>query len=457
MVSGGAAWTRNAGSPTKRLPQAFTPATLLDQPRFETGEVLQPKIIMKTESPSSNSRGWIVVLAGLGINLVLGALYAWGVMGKALVMQWKWTKADAGLPFAVSTASFAVMMIFAGRMQDKFGPRRVALVGGILFGLGLAVSSFAKTPVEMALTFGVLGGIGIGLGYSATTPSAIKWFPPARKGLIMGIVVSGVGLAAVYMGPLTQYLLSATSIEKTFQILGVGAIMVICLLSRLLNNPPAEFKLPSTPLATGAKPGAIARREFDWVDMLKTPQFYLLWSIYVLAAAAGLMLIANVSIIAKEQAAWEAGFVAVMILAAFNSLGRVVSGFVSDRIGRTNTMVLAFALQAINMALFARYDSSALMIFGTAFTGLCYGTIFTLMPAATADFYGVKNLGVNYGFVFTGFGVAGVLGSRYGGMVRDLFGSYTLAYKICACMLVVAAVLAFSTRPSKEPTRPSAT
>jgi OFA family oxalate/formate antiporter-like MFS transporter len=412
---------------------------------------------MNAETSSSNTRGWIVTLAGLGINLVLGALYAWGVMAKALVVQWKWTKADAGLPFAVSTASFAVMMIFAGRMQDKLGPHRVALVGGILFGLGLAVSSLAKTPVEMALTFGVLGGIGIGLGYSATTPSAIKWFPPARKGLIMGIVVSGVGLAAVYMGPLTQYLLAATSIEKTFQILGIGATVVICLLSFLLNNPPAGFKPTAAVLSTGAKPASAARQEFDWADMLKTPQFYLLWSIYVLAAAAGLMLIANVSIIAKEQAAWEAGFVAVMVLAAFNSLGRVVSGFVSDRIGRTHTMVLAFTLQAVNMFLFARYNTPALMIFGTAFTGLCYGTIFTLMPAATADFYGVKNLGVNYGIVFTGFGVAGVLGSRYGGMVRDLFGSYTLAYKICAAMLLVAAALAFYTRPTKEePTPPPA-
>jgi OFA family oxalate/formate antiporter-like MFS transporter len=407
---------------------------------------------MTSDIPSpSNTRGWIVMLAGLGINLVLGALYAWGVMAKALVVQWKWTKADAGLPFAVSTAAFAIMMIFAGRMQDKLGPRRVAMVGGVLFGLGLTVSSFAKTPVEMALTFGVLGGIGIGLGYSATTPSAIKWFPPARKGLIMGIVVSGVGLAAVYMGPLTQYLLVISSIEKTFLLLGLGATAVICLLSLLLENPPTGFK-PSLSVSTATqKPASIARRELDWADMLKTPQFYLLWLIYVLAAAAGLMLIANVSIIAKEQAAWEAGFVAVMTLAAFNTLGRVVSGFVSDRIGRTQTMVLAFVLQAINMFVFAHYNTPLLMIFGTAFTGLCYGTIFTLMPAATADFYGVKNLGVNYGFVFTGFGVAGVLGSRYGGMVRDLFGSYTIAYKICAAMLLVAAALAFCTRPPKEP------
>ena len=429
---------------------SLTPALL--------GHFTQHPYPMSSEQvPTPNTRGWIVTLAGLGINLVLGTLYAWGVMGKALVVQWKWSKADAGLPFAVSTAAFAVMMIFAGRAQDKLGPRRVAMVGGVLFGLGLALSSFASTPTQMALTFGLLGGIGIGLGYSATTPSAIKWFPAARKGLITGLVVSGVGLAAVYMGPLTQFLLGAYGIEKTFLILGIGATVVICLLSLLLNNPPAEFKPSTTVPAAGAKPAVVARREYDWSDMLKTPQFYLLWFIYVLAAAAGLMLISNVAIIAKEQAAWEAGFYAVMTLAAFNTLGRIVSGFVSDRIGRTQTMVFAFVLQAINMFIFAHYNSPVLMILGTAFTGLCYGTIFTLMPAATADFYGVKNLGVNYGFVFTGFGIAGVLGSRYGGMIRDLFGSYSIAYKIAAAMLLVAAALAFSIRaPAKEASKPSA-
>ncbi|MFT3867405.1 MAG: OFA family MFS transporter [Nibricoccus sp.] len=399
---------------------------------------------------TSNSRGWIVTLAGLGINLILGTLYAWGVMGKALVVQWKWSKADAGLPFAVSTAAFALMMIFAGRAQDKLGPRRVAALGGVLFGVGLATSSIATTPLAMALTFGVLGGIGIGLGYSATTPSAIKWSPPARKGLITGLVVAGVGLAAVYMGPLTNSLIAACGIEKTFLILGIGATIMICLFSLLLVNPPADFKPMATIPVVGAKTGA-ARREYDWAEMLKTPQFYLLWLIYVLAAAAGLMLISNVAIIAKEQAGWEAGFVAVMTLAAFNTLGRVISGFISDRIGRTNTMVLAFVLQAVNMFIFTRYNTPTLMIVGTAFTGLCYGAIFTLMPAATADFYGVKNLGVNYGFVFTGFGVAGVLGSRYAGLARDLFGSYAIAFKICAAMLLVAAALAYCTRaPAKE-------
>ena len=150
-----------------------------------------------------------VVIAAVSINLILGVLYAWSVIGKALVLQWNWSAAEASLPFTISAASFALMMIFAGRWQDKIGPRYVAMLGGIILGLGLIGSSFAKTPTMMLVTFGLIGGFGIGLGYSATTPPSIKWFPPAKKGLITGVVVSGVGLAAVYIAPLTQYLLKA--------------------------------------------------------------------------------------------------------------------------------------------------------------------------------------------------------------------------------------------------------
>ena len=408
-----------------------------------------------TQRMPASTRGWIVTGAAVGINLILGALYAWGVIGKALVVQWHWTKTEAALPFTVSTASFALMMIFAGRWQDKMGPRLVAMVGGVMFGLALCASAYAGTPVLMLLTFGVVGGIGIGLCYSATTPPAIKWFPSAKKGLITGIVVSGVGLAAVYVSPLTQVLLERTSIPTTFISLGLGATLLICIFSQFLTNPPAGYVAVAAgaPAAAAAKP-LTARRDLDWNEMLRGAQFYQLWLMFILAASAGLMIIAHVAIIAKEQARWEWGFVPVAMLAIFNTIGRVVSGYLSDRIGRTRTMVLAFALQALNMFAFASYTSPALLVFGSAFTGLCYGTVFTLMPAATADFYGVRNLGVNYGLVFTAFGVAGVLGPLLGGRIRDVAGSYTMSYTISACMLLLAAVLAFVIRPPADKAGP---
>jgi len=406
---------------------------------------------------SSSLRGWTVVSAALGINLILGVLYAWSVMGKALVSQWQWTRTDAMWPFAISAASFAVTMIFAGRLQDKFGPRYVAMIGGIILGLGLVASSFARSPSMMLLTFGVVGGIGIGLGYSATTPPSIKWFPPARKGLITGLVVSGVGLAAVYMSPLTDHLIKATSIQQTFLILGVASIVTICLLAQILKNPPPGYVVTASPGSGTPSKTANAKKDFDFAEMLRTPQFYQLWLSFVLCASAGLLIIGNVAMIAKDQAHWEKGFAAVMTVAIFNTCGRVLSGFLSDRLGRSRTMVLASVIQAVNMFAFVHYTTPTLLLVGSAITGLCYGTVFTLFPAATADFYGVRNLGVNYGLVFTAFGVAGVTGSVLGGKIRDVFGSYNHAFTICAVMVLAGAALALFLKPpvSAAPVAPT--
>ena len=402
-----------------------------------------------------------MVLAALGVNLIIGSLYAWSVMGKALAGQWHWTKTQAMLPFATCTAAFAVTMIFAGRWQDRIGPRYVATLGGIIFGLGMVLSSFVHTWLPMVVTFGLVGGIGIGLGYSATTPPAIKWFPPGRKGLITGIVVSGVGLAAVYMSPLTNYLLKATSIQQTFLILGLGSIVLLSILAQFLTNPPPGYVAATKPVtattSTTRTPQG-TRRDLDWHEMLRTGQFYLLWLMFVLSASAGLLIIGNITLIAQDQVPqWDKAFVLVMVVAIFNTCGRFVSGFVSDRIGRSNTMVLAFVLQALNMFLFVQYKTPALLLFGSAFTGLCYGTIFTLFPAATADFYGIRNLGVNYGWVFTAFGVAGVTGSVLGGRVRDLFGSYSYAFVTCGIMLLLGTVLALVLKGPKATQTPTPT
>ena len=392
---------------------------------------------------SQANKGWTVVIAGLSINLILGVLYAWGVVAKALVVGLHWTNTDAARPFSVATVCFAVMMVFAGRCQDKLGPRLVATAGGIMLGLGLVASGLVHSPLAMMLTFGVGAGLGIGLGYSATTPPAIKWFPPARKGVITGIVVSGVGLAAVYISPLTQWLLGITSISMTFVWLGLGTLILVPMLAQLLRNPPEQ---PAAPAASTQK-AAAARRESGWQEMLRTGQFYQLWLLMVLSASAGMMIITQVAMIAKEQANWSWGYVPIATLAIFNTFGRLLAGALSDKIGRTRTMTLAFLLQAVNMVAFSHYDSAALVVFGSAFTGLCYGTIFTLMPAATADFYGVRNLGVNYGLVFTAFGVAGVVGPLLGAKINDQFKSYDYAYLISAGMLAAGALLATLTQP----------
>lgn len=375
-------------------------------------------------------------------------------MGKALVVQWGWTKAQAALPFTASTVAFSITMIFAGRMQDKAGPKKIALLGGIMLGLGLMLSALpqAKSPMIMLLTFGLVGGIGIGLGYSATTPPALKWFPASKKGMIAGIVVSGIGLSPVIMSPLTEFLLKIGSIPSAFLALGVGSAIITSLLVMGLRNPPAGYVPAGSPAAGSAK-AAPARREIDWAEMISTPQFWMLWVILALTASAGLMIIAHLATIAKLQAKTEWGYIAVVTLALFNTSGRLVGGFFSDKIGRSRTMILFFVLQAINMFLFKNYNTPSLLLFGAAFTGVCYGTIFPLFPATTADFYGMKNLGVNYGFVFTAFGVAGALGPIMAGKIVDATKSYNNAYLVCAVLLIVGAALAVFLRAPKAALR----
>jgi MFS transporter, OFA family, oxalate/formate antiporter len=282
-------------------------------------------------------------------------------------------------------------------------------------------------------------------------------------------VVAGVGLSAVYMAPLTNYMLTnGITIPQVFEYLGGGTIVLVCLFALFLSNPPKGYVPPVVQVSAAAKKMS-SGRDLNWTDMLKTPQFYMLWVIFVLAAAPGLMILGNLATITATQVkvpaapatnaalaasapalvGWNAGFLLVMVMAGANTLGRIVGGAVSDRIGRAQTMALAFFLQAINMCVFSMYDSKELLIAGTAFTGLCYGTIFTLMPAAMADYYGLKNLGVNYGLLFTAFGVAGSSGSLLGGRVRDLTGTYTNAYYILAGMLVVAVIMAIITKAPK--------
>ena len=388
---------------------------------------------------TTNNRGWIITFAALGINLIMGALYSWGVIKKALVSDWHWTNTDAALPFTVSAAVFAFTMIFAGRAQDKFGPKLVTIFGGIMLGGGLILSGFATDLMTMVLTFGVVGAIGIGLGYSAATPCAMKWFDSSKKGLITGIVVSGVGLSPAYMTPITSYLLGKYGISSTFIILGVFAIAVVTILSFFLSNPTEPVAVKSDETKQQATPKG---NDYTWQEALKTPQFYLLWVMYLLSATAGLMLIAHLPSIAAVQADWKtAAVILVPVLAIFNALGRVSAGFLSDKLGRIRAMMLVFLIQAINMFLFTFFTSVPVLMIGSAIAGIAYGAVFSLFPTTTAEYFGMKNLGVNYGMIFTGWGIAGVVGPMLGGMVADKTGSYSNGYIVAGVFLVIATVM----------------
>jgi len=401
-------------------------------------------------SSSSSNKGWIVTFAGMGINLALGVLYSWSVISKSLQdpkIGWGWSSQQASLPYSIACGVFAIMMVIAGRAQDKFGPRLIASIGGALTGMGLIIASFAtKADIFLMITgFGILAGTGIGLGYAAATPAAIKWFPPAKKGLISGIVVSGFGLASVYIAPTTQGLLGAFGINQTFLILGIAFFIVTIILSQLLVNPPADF-VPASD--TSETQSIVSKKyEFDWHEMLKTPQFYLIWLMYAFASFAGLMIIGHLAKIATTQLPGvELGFILVAILAVGNAGGRVIAGSLSDKLGRTRTMLIVFVFQAVLMMVLASATNVPMLVIVAALIGFNYGANLALFPSITADYFGTKNLGVNYGLVFTAWGIGGVFGGLVAGRIVDATGSYNTAFTVAAVLCAVAAALTFLTK-----------
>lgn len=395
-----------------------------------------------------NRRGWIVTLAGTGLNLALGILYAWSVFSKQIVEAvdkggFGWSKTTASLPYTIACGIFALMMVPAGRLQDRLGPRLVASAGGILIGIGCIVASFAsaESVLPAILGFGVLGGSGIGLGYAAATPPALKWFPPEKKGLITGLVVGGFGIAPVYIAPLSKYLIGEYGIARSFRILGIAFLFVATAFAQFIKNP--DKPAVAAPKAGGA-PALPPKPDKTWRDMLRSPMFYMLWVQYACAATAGLMIIAHLARIVAVQSggAIKTGFVFVALLAAFNAGGRIVAGVISDYIGRVVTMAIVFIMQAAIMFFFPSFTTIGAFTLGAAIVGFSYGACLSLFPATTADQWGTKNMGLNYGVMFTAWGVGGVFGGTLAGRIADTTGSYAGAYNIAGMLLIFATVLA---------------
>jgi len=395
--------------------------------------------------------GRAVVAAGTGINLALGVLYSWSVISKKIPAEWGWTEADKALPYSVACIVFALVMVVAGRMQDRIGPRWVATLGGILTGFGMILASRFQSVAGFVVGFGVMAGAGIGLGYASATPPAVKWFPRRMTGLIAGIVVSGFGLASVYIAPLATLLLNETGVPNTMWILGAAFLVAVTLCAQLLRNPPQGFKPEGAPAANPqAAPLPAPHAEVPPSEMLKTPQFYLLWLMYMFASGAGLMIIAKLAKICEIQASIKAGFLFVALLAVGNASGRIIAGFLSDKIGRTRTMLSVFLFQALLMFGLRFVDSWGVFIFISALIGFNYGANLSVFPSVTKDWFGLKNFGTNYGLVFTAWGVGGLIMPYISGKVFDSTGRFDQAFYIAGALLIVAAVLTFATRAPRS-------
>jgi len=408
-------------------------------------------LVMDERSQVGGGRGWVVTLAGFGVNLCIGVLYTWSVFAAALINQLGWSKTASALPYTLACVVFALTMVPGGRMVDRIGPRWVTTLGGACVGLGLILSGLTHSFQALTITFGVLIGLGLGFGYAGPTPAAVKWFPPHRKGQIAGLVVAGVGLSSLYIAPMTNALIKSFGVMRSFYVEGVIFLIATVLLAQLISFPPDGY-VPRGD-AAGEQKASVpvpAGRDFTTAEMLATPQFYLLWIMYAFASSAGLLIIGHLAEISQIQGHIKWGFVLVAILGLANGGGRIVGGWLSDRLGRTNTMLLVFIVQAVNMLLFSSYRSAGALLVGCIVTGLAYGSLLSLFPSATYDFFGLKYAGMNYGLMFTAWGFGSLIGPIVGGRAADLTGGYLASYLLSAVLLAVAAVLCFFTRPPRQ-------
>ena len=381
--------------------------------------------------------GWRVVAAGTGINLALGILYAWSIFKSAIEKDFGWDPARLNDPYAVCCLVFSFVMILGGRCQDRFGPKWTAVLGGVLVAAGLGISSLSSDYLVWVLGFGVLAGIGIGFGYSAATPPALKWFPASMTGKVAGVVVAGFGLAPLYIAPLTDLLLKKGGVGFATLFYSLFFLISVCGLAMLLKNPEEKAVVEgknSPALQVTVQPlGLFVRKDF-----------YLLWMIYFIASGAGLMVISSINGMAKKSMG-EMAFLAVVVLALGNASGRVVAGFVSDKVGRKVTLLGVTILQAICMMLAVPVTETLsfpilLVLLATAI-GFHYGANLCLFPAFAKDLYGLKNFGVNYGILFTAWGAGGFVLSRLQQMLKASSGNFRSSFFVAAAFLVVGALL----------------
>lgn len=412
----------------------------------------------------------LVVVAAVLIQLCLGALYAWSVFTPQLILPiadggFGFTKTQTQIVFSVCIAVFAVVMVLAGRWQAKSGPRIVALTGGIVLGAGYILAGlFGNSFISLVIFIGVIGGAGIGLAYVCPVAVGMKWFPD-KKGLITGLAVAGFGFGAVIWVKLAGSwggLLASMGVLKVFLLYGVIFAAVVVFGSIWMVNPPEGWKPAGwNPAKEKKKSSAAGSGDLMPREMLGRSQFYALWVMFIFSSMAGLMVIGNMKLFGIEQlknggmAAAQASAVAGTAMAVFysiaNGLGRIIWGSASDKIGRKAALALMCTFQGIMMLVFYWMGGNQYLLYiGAAIIGFNFGGNFSLFPTMTADLFGTKNVGLNYGWVFTAYGVGGIIGPIMAGIMRDRLQNWLAAFVISGIACLVAAVIAMILKPPKH-------
>ena len=403
-------------------------------------------------------------VAPILMQVVLGMLYSWSVFRGPLAKAYGWSNVQTNAPFSYSILALVAGTILGGLWQDRSGPRLVASLGGALIGLGWLMSAIlGGTPGALILTYGCVVGLGTGFGYVAPIATLVKWFPD-KRGMMVGLAVMGIGVSPLVFGVFIERLIGAdagrfaSTIPSTFIVIGIVSALGVVGAAQFCKAPPAGW----TPEGWTPGPASVStRQQVPPGGMLGTWQFYALWLIYFLGASVGLVAISQVAPLAatmpKTAAALTAGMT-VGIVAVFNGVGRLIWGSISDRLGRVRTMCIMGLCAAFACAFLVRGAGGiSQLLVGLCLAVFAFGGYLALMPAVTADYYGPKNVGANYGLVFTAFGISGFFVPRYFAEIVDaakkagnITTGYNQVYLILAGMAAAGGLLALALRAPRS-------
>jgi len=402
---------------------------------------------------------WLLVILGMVINLCLGTIYSWSVFVGPLTNHFTKdlgqmvTASDILLPFSVFLAFFAIAMPLTGKYIEKYGPRNITIIGGILTGLGWLLASFATSVPMLYVVYGVIGGIGVGIAYGVPVAVAARWFPD-RRGLAVGLTVLGFGFSAFITANLAGYLIGAYGVMNTFRIFGVAFVILTILLALPMKFPKAGW-VPRGWMPPAPKPGEQKACEFNRSQMLKSRSFYGLWACFFIGCLAGLMAISIAKPMGTDVGI-ETGLATVLVgvFAIFNGFGRPVFGALTDKLTPRNTIMVSFILIAIVSLLMWQIPSVPVYLLTFVVLWGCLGGWLAIAPTTTGSYFGTGDYPRCYGVVFLAYGAGAIAGPQLAGFIKTSTGSYLGVFPYVLALAVIGLVIAFAlVKPPQAPQR----
>lgn len=402
---------------------------------------------MQVQAVSPSNR-WTIAVAGVIIQIALGAVYAWSVFRIPLTKEYGWSISQVTLAFTIAILTLGFASFVGGLWMRRSGPRSVAIAAGIFYGAGIFLASLSGGHLWwLYLTYGLIAGIGLGLGYIVPVATLVKWFPD-RRGMITGIAVAGFGAGALITAPIASRLIVSVGVMKTFAILGIAYFLAVTIPAFWMQDPPANYRPPGwTPSA--AQQRQRSTRTYTLAEAMRTWQWYGLWALLFLNTSAGISIISQAAPMAQEitgvSAAIAAGLVGIISIA--NGSGRFLWAWFSDLVGRRWVFLSMFLVQAILFFILPGIQSFSAFSVLCFVILLCYGGGFGTMPAFAADYFGAENVGSIYGLMLTAWGFAGVLGPTLIARIRQSTGHYSHALYVISAIMLCSAVIPLVVRP----------